>query len=173
MLGHIIAHNPVTILHIPGYLREQGISPVEVFKRADLSPSNLLNSDRWIPRDICFLLGEQVTAIVTDRFPGPKIGQRFRLTELGAWGSAIIAARSLGQACTAAANGIGLLHGGSDLRLITFRRHAELRFAFRGNLPTSPVQHLLSSLAILRKVALLAGAPEAVRVHFSPPRRSG
>jgi AraC-like DNA-binding protein len=173
MPSRAIAHNPVTLLHIPGYLREQGISPVEIFRRVGVSPSMLLNANGWIPRDLCFLLGEQVTAIVDDRFPGAKIGQRYRLTELGAWGSAVTAAPNLRKACAVAANGIGLLHGGSDLHLLTFRRHAQLRFSFRGKLPTNPVQHLLSCLVILRKIALLAGAPEAVSVHLSMPSSRG
>ncbi|MGB7951978.1 MAG: AraC family transcriptional regulator ligand-binding domain-containing protein [Candidatus Binatia bacterium] len=169
MPSRATAHNPVTLLHIPNYLRGQGISPVEIFRQADISPSMLLDANGWIPRDLCFLLGEQVTAVVDDRFPGAKIGQLYRLTELGAWGNAVIAAPDLEQACAVAANGIGLLHGGSDLRFLRFRRHAQLRFSFRGKLPTNPVQHLLSCLVILRKIATLAGAPEAVSVQLSMP----
>jgi AraC-like DNA-binding protein len=173
MSSRAFAHNPATLLHIAPYLRERGISPLEIFRRAGISPSMLLEANGWVPRDLCFVLGEQVTAVVDDGFTGAKIGQRYRLTELGAWGSAVIAAQNLREACTVAANGIGLLHGGSDLRLLTFRRHAQLRFSFRGKLPTNPVQHLLSCLVILRKIALLAGAPEAVSVHLSMPYSRG
>lgn len=173
MLSRAIAHNSLTLLHIPSYLRGQGISPVEIFRRADVSPSMLLDANGWIPRDLCFLLGEKVTAVVDDRFPGARIGQLYKLTELGVWGDAVTAAPTLREACAVAASGIGLLHGGSSLRLLTFRRHAQLRFSFCGKLPTDPVQHLLSCLVILHNVATLAGAPEAVSVHFSMPYSRG
>jgi AraC-like DNA-binding protein len=40
-------------------------------------------------------------------------------------------------------------------------------------LGASPYQHLLGTLVVLRKVALLAGAPEAVSVRFSMPYTRG
>jgi hypothetical protein len=50
---------------------------------------------------------------------------------------------------------------------------AHLRFAFRGKLGADPLQHILGTLVILRKLALLAGAPEAVSVRLSLPYSRG
>jgi len=172
MSDHGFAHNPVTLLHIAAYLRERSISPLEIFGRASISPSVLL-ADGWVSRDLCFVLGEQLAAVSGERFPGSRIGHKYKLSDLGAWGRAVVAAPSLGQACAVAVNGIGLLHQGTDLRLLTFRRHAQLRFSFRGKSGASPLQHLLGALVILRKVALLAGSPDAVSMRLSMPYARG
>jgi hypothetical protein len=41
------SHNPLTLLHIATHLRKCGISPVEIFRRAAVPPSALLNGDGW------------------------------------------------------------------------------------------------------------------------------
>jgi AraC-like DNA-binding protein len=173
MSRHTFAHNPVTLLHIASYLRQRDISPVEIVRRAGISPSMLLDANGWVPRDLCFGLGEQVAAVAGERFPGSRVGQQYRLPELGAWGRAIVAAPNVGQACALAANGIELLHQGTNLRLLTFRRAAQLRFSFRGKLGANPLQHVIGTLVILRKVASLGGSPEAVSVRFSMPYARG
>ena len=160
------AHNPLTLLHIASYLRQRGIRPVEIFQRAGVSPS-MLGQNNWLPRDLCFALSEQASAIAGEPFFGSRIGQLFRLADLGAWGHAIVAAPNVGQACAAAASGIGLLHQGTELRFLTFRRHAELRLVYRGKLGANPQQHLIGTLAVLRKIALLAGTSDAIGVRFS------
>jgi AraC-like DNA-binding protein len=170
-LSHSYAHNPATLLHIAGYLRERGVNPLEVFRRAGIPPAALLSG--WVSREHCFALGEQVQQVAGERFPGARIGQRFRLTELGAWGRTVMASPTLGAACAVASSSIGLLHQGTDLRLITFGRHAQLRFAYRGKLGFDPQEHLLGTLVVLRRIALLAGVPEAISVRFSMPYSRG
>jgi AraC-like DNA-binding protein len=165
------AHNPATLLHIAEYLRERGIHPLEIFRRAEVSPAQLLNG--WVLREHCFALGHHLGLVVSERFPGARIGDRFQLTEFGAWGRMVVEAPTLEQACVVAAKHVALLHQGSDLRLVKFGRHAELRFSYRGKSGFDPVQHILGTLAVLRKVALLAGVPEAVGVRFSMPRARG
>jgi AraC-type transcriptional regulator len=146
------AHNPLTLLHIASYLRERGVSPVEIFRRAGISPSMLTDPKNWVPRDICFALSEQAAAVTGEQFFGSRVGQLFRLTDLGAWGQAIVAAPNAGQACAVAARGIGLLHHGTDLRFLTFRRHAQLRLVYRGKLAANPQQHLIGTLVVLRQI---------------------
>jgi AraC-like DNA-binding protein len=169
MSNNTYAHHPVTLLHIAAYLRERGIPPVEIFRRAGIPPSTLLDANCWIARDLCFALGEQLGVVAGDRFVGAKIGDMFKLTDLNAWGRAVTAAPSIEHACRVASNAIGLLHQGSDLRLLTLRRHAELRFAFRGKMRADSLQHLLGALSVLRKIALLGNARDAVRVRLSMP----
>jgi AraC-like DNA-binding protein len=173
MSSDTYAHNPVTLLHIAAYLRQRGIKPLEIFKRAGIPPSMLLDATSWVSRDLCLALGEQLATLAGEPFPGSRVGQLFKLTDLGAWGRAVVAAPNLRQACRAAASGIGLLQQGTKLHLLTFERHAQLRFGFRGHLGSNPRQHLLGTLVILRKIALLAGAPEAVSVRFSLPYSRG
>ncbi len=165
------AHNPATLLHIAEYLRDQGIHPLEIFRRAEVSPAQLLNG--WILREHCFALGHQLGQVVSAKFPGAHIGERFRLTEFGAWGRMVIEAATLEQACAVAVSHVELLHQGTDLRLVKVGRRAELRFAYRGKLGFNPVQHILGTLGVLRKVALLAGVPEAVGVRFAMPYARG
>lgn len=165
------AHNPATLLHIAEYLRDQGIHPLEIFRRADVSPAQLLNG--WVLREHCFALGHQLGQVVSAKFPGAHIGERFRLTEFGAWGRMVIEAATLEQACAVAISHVELLHQGTDLRLVKVGRRAELRFAYRGRLGFNPVQHVLGTLGVLRKVVLLAGVPEAVGVRFSMPYARG
>ena len=108
-MPHVYAHNPVTLLHIAPYLRQRGVGPVEIFQRAGVSPSMLLDPNSWPARDLCFTLGEQAAAVLGEPFFGARIGQLFRLTDLGAWGHAVVGAPNVGQACAVAARGIGLL----------------------------------------------------------------
>ena len=166
-------HNPLTLLHIATHLRKHGISPVEIFRRVGVPPSALLNGNGWVPRKLCFALGEEAGTVVGDRFFGSRIGESYRLTELGVWGHTIVGAANVGEACAVAGKTIGLLQQGSDLRFLTFRRHAQLRFAFRGGLGADPRQHLIGILAVLRKVALLGNTPEAISVRLSVPYARG
>ncbi len=165
------AHNPATLLHIAEYLRDRGIHPLEIFRRADVSPVQMLGG--WVQREHCFALSHHLSQAVDEKFPGARIGNCFRLSEFGAWGRMVAEAPTLGSACAVAVNHVELLHQGSNLRLVKVGRRAEFRFSYRGRLGFDPVQHMLGTLAVLRTVALLAGAPEAVGVRFTMPHRRG
>jgi AraC-like DNA-binding protein len=159
------AHNPATLLHIAEYMRDRDIHPLEIFRRADISPTQLLSG--WVQRGHCFALGHQLGLVAGEKFPGARVGHRFRLSELGTWGRIVTEAPTLETACEAASARVELLHQGSDLRLVKIGRRAELRFAYRGRLGADPLQHILGTLAVLRKIALLVGEPEAVGVRFT------
>jgi len=169
MLGEGFAHNPRTLLHIAPYLRSRSVSPIEIFKRAGVSPSTLLDANGWVPRELCFKLGNEIYAASGERFPGAAVGRSFKLAELGPWGMAVSRAPTLRQACETAVNGIGLVHQGTHLRLHTTKRHATLSFSFAGRSSVDPRQHVLGALAVLRGVGLLARVPEAVGVQFAQP----
>ena len=169
MSGEIFAHNPRTLLHIAPYLRSRSVNPVEIFRRAGVSPSALLDANGWIPRDLCFSLGNEMYVATGDLFPGATVGRLFRLADLGPWGAVVSGAATLRQACAAAASGVGLVHQGTELRLVESNGHAKLSFAFAGRSSADPRHHIHGALAVLRSVALLAGVPEAVGVHFSQP----
>jgi AraC-like DNA-binding protein len=165
------AHNPATLLHIAEYLRDCAVPPLDIFRRADVSPAQLLGG--WVLREHCFALGHHLGLVVDEQFPGARIGNRFCLAEFGAWGRMVMDAPTLGQACAVAAHRVELLHQGSDLQFAKLNGRAELRFSYRGKLGFNPLQHILGTLAVLRKVAWLAGVPEAVGVRFSMPYRRG
>lgn len=169
MPGDIFAHNPRTLLHIAPYLRSRSIDPIEIFKRAGVSPSALLDANGWVPRELCFRLGNEMFAATGELFPGAAVGRRFRLADLGPWGAAVSGAATLRQACKVAMSGIGLIHQGTDLRLVESNGKATLRFAFAGRSSFNPQQHILGAVAVLRSVALLAGVPEAVGAQFAQP----
>jgi AraC-like DNA-binding protein len=167
------AHNPLTLHHIAAELRKRGISPVEIFTRAGVPPSALFNSNGWVPRDLCFALSEAASTVAGDDFFISRVGDSYRFADLGAWGEMVVGAENVGEACAVASANIGLLHQGSHARFVTFSDHAELRFGYDGRLGASPRQHLIGSLVVLRKIALLAGVPEAVGVRFSMPSERG
>jgi AraC-like DNA-binding protein len=167
------AHNPRTLLHIAEQLRGRGISPVEIFRRADVSPSALLDANGWVPRDLCFALTEMAGTVMGDHNFISKVGQSYQLEELGTWGNLITEAADVLEACNVAADSVSLLQQGTNFRVHTFRRRAELRFGYRGRLGANPSQHLIGTLAVIRKIALLANVPEAVSVRFSMPYSRG
>jgi AraC-like DNA-binding protein len=167
MMSEALAHNPRTLIHIAPYLRRRSVNPIEIFKRAGVSPSALLDPNGWVPRDLCFRLGNEMYAATGEPFPGAAVGGRFKLEELGTWGTAVSAAATLREACETAASGIALLHQGTDLRLLASDSHVALRFAFAGRSGVYPRQHVLGALAVLRSLALLAGVPEAVGAQFT------
>lgn len=167
MLSDTFAHNPRTLLHIAPYLRSRSVSPVEIFKRAGVSPSTLLDANGWVSREVCFRLSNEIHKVTGERFLGADVGRAFRLPDLGTWGMAVSGAASLRLACVTAASGIGLVHQGTALRFETEGRDATLSFSFLGRSSIEPRQHILGALAVLRSVALLAGVPEAVGTRFS------
>jgi AraC-like DNA-binding protein len=167
MLSDTLAHNPRTLLHIAPYLRSRSVNPLEIFKRAGVSPSALLDANGWVPRELCFRLGNEIYNVTGERFLGADVGRAFALSDLGTWGAAVSGATTLRQACAAAANGIPLVHQGSDLRFRTEGRYGILSFAFVGRSSLEPRQHILGVLAVLRSVALLAGVPDAIGTRFS------
>jgi AraC-like DNA-binding protein len=169
MLQESFGHNPRTLLHIAPYLLSRSVPPADIFKRVGVSPSALLNADGWVSRELCFALGSEVNAVTGDRFPGADIGRRFRLTDLGTWGVAVSGARTVREACLTAVNGIGLIHQGTDLRFDTEGASGVLSMSFAGRSAAHPQQHILGALAVLRGIALLAGAPEAVGAQFVQP----
>ena len=167
MLSDTLAHNPRTLLHIAPYLRSRSVNPLEIFKRAGVSPWALLDANGWVPRELCFRLGNEIYNVTGERFLGADVGRAFALSDLGNWGAAVSGATTLRQACAAAANGIPLVHQGSDLRFRTEGRYGILSFAFVGRSSLEPRQHILGVLAVLRSVALLAGVPDAIGTRFS------
>jgi AraC-like DNA-binding protein len=169
MISEEYTHNPVTLLHIADELRQRGVPPVEIFRRANISPLLLLDRNRWIPRSLCLTLGHEAEKATGEPFFASRIGQNFQLAEFGVWGQTIMGAETLGEACAAAATGVGLLHRGSSLQMLDFGDHVRLRFAYLGSLRADPSQHLIGTLAVLRKIALLGGAPDAIRVRLSAP----
>jgi AraC-like DNA-binding protein len=169
MPDETFAHNPRTLLHIAPYLRSRSVNPIEIFQRAGVAPSALLDSNGWVPRDLCFSLGNEMYAATGERFPGASIGRLFKLSDLGSWGTAVSGAATLRQACEVAASGIGLVHQGTEMRLVESNGRAILSFAFAGRSNFDPRQHILGALAVLRSVALRAGVPEAVGAQFTQP----
>lgn len=167
LLSVNFAHNPRTLLRIAPYLRSCGVSPVEVFKRADVSPSTLLDANGWVPRDLCFKLSNEMRNVTGEHLLGAEVGRSCTLSDFGTWGAAVSGAATLREACQTAADGIGLLHQGTDLSVRTDAKQVALNFVFLGRASFEPRQHVLGALAVLRNVALLAGVPDAVGARFS------
>jgi hypothetical protein len=59
------------------------------FDAGRLAPSALLDPDGWMPRELCFRLGEEVVRVTGDRFAGAHVTESVRLEGLGTWGKTV------------------------------------------------------------------------------------
>ncbi|OZI75097.1 AraC family transcriptional regulator [Bordetella genomosp. 12] len=162
-----------SFLQIAPYLASRGISPLEFFQRAGISPNIFQTPDIWLPRALCFRIANEMAAIAQDPFGGAHVGRLMELRALGPWGKHVLAATNVAQACATAAMRSALLHQGGEIRIVTEGRTTRLIHRFTAPLEEDPRQFTLGTLAVLRKVALLAGAPAAVRVHLKASRSRG
>jgi AraC-like DNA-binding protein len=95
------------------------------------------------------------------------------LRSLGMWGKSILRSADVAHACEVAATNVSMLHQGSNVRLITEGRTARIVYRFSGRHEMDPKQFIYGSLAVLRKVPLMAGEPSAIRVHLTAARTRG
>ncbi len=108
-----------------------------------------------------------------DPFGGVHVGHMTELRSLGVWGELIMEAADVAQACAHAAAHASMLHQGSDVRFSIEGRTARILYRFTGRQEVDPRQFIFGSLAVLRKVPLMAGEPSAIRVHLSASRGRG
>lgn len=162
-----------SFLQVAPYLAKRGISSIEFFQRLGISPNVFQDPEVYLPRAICFRMANEVVAATQDPFGGVYVGQMTELRSLGMWGRSILRSADLGHACALAAANVSMLHLGSDVRLITEGRKARIIYRFSGRHEIDPRQFIFGSLAVLRKVPLMAGDPSAIRVHLSASRARG
>lgn len=114
-----------------------------------------------------------MAAAAQDPFGGATIGHLTEVRSTGIWGELILGSTNLAQACAAAAVHTGLVHQGSEVKILTEGRTTRLIQHFTGQHGADPKQVIFGTLAVLRKVPLMAGAPGAIRVHLKNPREKG
>ncbi|MEQ1940785.1 helix-turn-helix domain-containing protein [Mesorhizobium sp. VNQ89] len=162
-----------SFLQVAPYLAKRGISSIEFFQRLGIAPNLFRDPDIYLPRATCFSIANEVVAATREPFGGVYVGQMTELRSLGMWGQAILRSVDLGHACELAAANVSMLHLGSDVRLVTEGRKARIIYRFSGRHDIDPRQFIFGSLAVLRKVPLMAGDPSAIRVHLSASRARG
>ncbi|CAB3636308.1 MULTISPECIES: AraC family transcriptional regulator [Achromobacter] len=162
-----------SFLQMAPYLASRGVSPLEFFKRLGISPNIFQNPDIWLPRQACFHIANEMARITQDPFGGAHVGQLTELRSLGAWGHLVLRSANIAQACAMAANNAEMLHQGGRVRIVTEGRSTRLVHSFTGRLDADPRQFILGSLAVLRKIPLMAGNASAIRVHLKTPRTRG
>lgn len=162
-----------TLRPIAPYLSMRGISPLEFFRRFDISPHVFQNPEAWVPRAACFHIANEMAAAAQDPFGGAMVGHLTDVRSTGVWGELILGSTNLAQACAAAAVHTNLVHQGSDVTIVTEGRTTRLIQDFTGRHEADPRQVIFGTLAVLRKVPLMAGAPGAIRVHLKNPRERG
>src|SRR6218665_699930 len=101
-----------TLRQIAPYLSMRGVSPLEFFRRFDISPHIFQTPDAWVPRATCFHIANEMAAIAQDPFAGASVGSLTEVRSLGAWGELILDSTNLAQACATAAVHTRLLHQG-------------------------------------------------------------
>lgn len=162
-----------TLRQIAPYLSMRGVSPLEFFRRFDISPQVFQNPEAWVPREACFHIANEMAAAAQDPFGGATIGHLTDVRATGIWGELILGSANLAQACASAAVHTDLLHQGSEVSILTEGRTTRLIQQFTGHHGADPKQVIFGTLAVLRKVPLMAGAPGAIRVHLQNPRERG
>lgn len=162
-----------SFLHIGPYLASRGVSPLEFFRRVGVSPNIFQTPDIWLPRTQCFDIANAMAAIAQDPFAGAHVGRLMELRSLGEWGDLVLGAENVAQACAMAATHAAMLHQGGEVRIVTEGRKTKMIHSFTGRLDADPRQFIFGSLAVLRKVPLMAGEPSAIRVHLQTSRARG
>lgn len=162
-----------SFLQVAPYLAQRGVSPIELFQRLGISPNIFQDPDVYLPRALCFHIANEVVAATQDPFAGAHVGHMTELRSLGSWGKSILRSTNVAHACELAAANVSMLHQGSKVRFFTDGRTARIVYRFAGPYMEDPRQFILGSLAVLRKVPLMAGEPSALRVHLSAPRARG
>lgn len=149
------------------YLAKHDVSAIEFCARVGISPNVFQNADGWLPRAKCFHMANELAALLGDPFAGAHVGRLIELRDLGQWGQSILAAENVADACALAAANASSIHLGSDVRLQVEGQTARIIFRFADHLQFDPRQFIFGSLAVLRKVPLLAGEPSAIRVRLT------
>lgn len=155
------------------YLASRGVSALEFFQRLGISPNIFQTPDIWLPRAMCFRISNEMADVAQDPFAGAHVGQLTELRSLGIWGDLVMDSVNIVQACARAATHAELLHQGGKVDIVTEGRSTRLIHRFTGRLDEDPTQFILGSLAVLRKIPLMAGGASAVRVHLISPRTRG
>ncbi|WP_244477546.1 MULTISPECIES: AraC family transcriptional regulator [unclassified Rhizobium] len=158
---------------IAPYLAKHDVSVIEFCKRLDISPNVFQNADGWLPRAQCFRLGNELAAIAGDPFAGAHIGSSTDLREFGGWGQSILAARDVAHACALASGNVSSIHRGSDVRFLVEGKTARIVFRFANHCEFDPRQFIFGSLAVLRKVPLLAGEASGIKVRLTAAKTRG
>ena len=162
-----------TLRQIAPYLSMRGVSPLEFFRRFGISPHVFQNPEAWVSRAACFHIANEMAAVAQDPFGGAMIGHMTDVRSTGMWGELILGSTNLAQACAAAAVHTNLVHQGSEVKIVTEGRTAKLIQHFTGHHGADPKQVIFGTLAVLRKVPLMSGAPGAIRVYLKNSRERG
>jgi AraC-like DNA-binding protein len=162
-----------SFLQVAPYLARRGVSPIEFFQRLGISPYVFQDPDAWLPRVLCFRVANEMVEATQDRFGGAHVGNMTELRSLGMWGKSILKSADVAHACEVAAANASMLHQGSSVRFIAEGRTARIIYRFTGRYEMDPRQFIYGSLAVLRKVPLMAGEPSAIRVHLATPGARG
>lgn len=160
-------------MQIAPYLAKRGISSIDFFQRLGISPNIFQDPDVYLPRALCFHVANEMVAATQEPFGGAHVGHMTELRSLGAWGKSILRSADVAHACEIAAANVSMLHQGSDVRFIIKGRTARIVYRFSGRYDMDPRQFIYGSLAVLRKVPLMAGEPSAIRVHLTASRARG
>lgn len=162
-----------SFLQMAPYLATRGVSALEFFQRLGISPGVFQNPDIWLPRADCFRIGNEMAAIAQDPFAGAYVGHLTEIRSLGIWGERVMDSMNVAQACAVASIHAAMLHQGGEVHIVTEGRTTKLIHQFSGPCGEDPRQFVFGSMAVLRKIPLMAGEPSAIRVHLKASRAPG
>lgn len=157
-------HRSVTLINVPAYLAARSVDPVEFLTRLKVPVAFFSDINAFIPREVCFALENELLKITGDRVLGGNVANRYHLSELGPWGDLVLGADTLREALSVAISQIHILQTGFTLAQFRDGDSQIVVFDFQGRSAFQNTQHLIGTAVVLRKVALLANAPEAIEV---------
>jgi AraC-like DNA-binding protein len=160
-------HRSLTLIHVPGFLSRHGVRATRVFQNAGISPSDLSDPEKWLPRDKCFAIEAEAVRLTNEHLLGPKSASAYQLHELGMWGRTTSEAPNLMAALQFASDTIDTLQLGTALDIVRRPKHVHFALRYLGGSRHEPEQHVLGSLVVMRKIAMLAGEPGAVSVRLA------
>ncbi|MDK1373688.1 MULTISPECIES: AraC family transcriptional regulator [unclassified Sinorhizobium] len=160
-------------LPIAPYLAKRDVSAIEFCERVGISPNVFQNADGWLPRAECFRMANELANVAGDPFAGAHVGFMTELCDLGVWGQSVLAAENVAAACALATANAPTIHRGSEVRLLAEGKTARIVFRFADRYEFDPRQFIFGSLAVLRKVPLMAGEPSGIRVRLTASKTQG
>lgn len=163
------SHRSLTLIHVPRFLRANGLHAASILRESGIPPAQLGDPEAWFDRDVCFALEERVAKLTGLPLYGPSIASHYELPQLGWWGKSIAQSPNLIAALRFAVRTVDTLQRGTELSLTQNRRSLDLDFRYLGRGSVDPIQHVLGTLVVLRKIGLMTGIPDAISVKIARP----
>ena len=152
------SHRSLTLIHVPGFLARHGVRATPVFQHPASPPSDLSDPETWIPATN--VSRSRLKPFAHQRaIARTEIGQRLSTPPTWDLGQDHLGSAEPDGACNSPPTPSTHLQLGTVLRHRQAAEACPFHARYLGGSRHEPDQHVLGSLVVLRKIALLAGEP--------------